>query len=78
LAKERLAAVQKRLAREKRRLRDVSAREKGIREGVVGRAVWNLADRGGLEPAVVDLIRAELRVHLTPAEASALVDTIFA
>jgi hypothetical protein len=31
-----------------------------------------------LEPAVVDLIRAELRVHLTPAEASALVDTIFA
>jgi hypothetical protein len=45
LAKERLAAVQKRLAREKRRLRDVSAREKGIREGVVGRAVWNLADR---------------------------------
>lgn len=78
LAKERLAAVQKKLAREKRRLRDVSAREKGIREGAVGRAVWKLAGRGGLEPAVVDQIRAELHVHLTPAEAAALVDTIFA
>jgi hypothetical protein len=77
LAEERLAAVQQKLAREKRRLREASAREKGIREGVVGRAVWKLVNEGGLEPAVVDLIRAELRGHLTPAEASALADTLF-
>ena len=78
LAKERLAAVQKKLAREKRRLRDVSVREKGIRERAVGRVVWKLAGRGGLEPAMVDLIRAELHVHLSPAEAAALTGTIFA
>ena len=77
LAKERLAAVQQKLAREKRRLRDASAREKGIREGAVGRAVWKLVNQGGLEPAVVDLIRAELHGHLSPAQACALVDTIF-
>jgi hypothetical protein len=78
LAKERLAATQKKLVREKRLLRDVSTREKGIRERAVGRAVWKLAGRGGLEPAMVDLIRAELHVHLSPAEAAALTGTIFA
>jgi hypothetical protein len=38
-AEERLAAARLQLAREKRRLRDASAREKGIREGEVGRIV---------------------------------------
>ena len=47
LAKERLAATQKKLVREKRLLRDVSTRENGIRERAVGRAVWKLAGRGG-------------------------------
>jgi hypothetical protein len=78
LAKERLAAAQQNLACKKRQLRDVSAREKGIREGAVGRALWRLADRGALQPAMVDLIRAELHVHLSAAEASALAATIFA
>jgi FixJ family two-component response regulator len=75
---ERLAALDQQRAQAKRRLREVSARERGIREGVVGRAVWKLADQGGLEPAVVALIRAELHRHLSAAQAGALADTIFA
>jgi hypothetical protein len=78
LARERLAATQKKLARDKRLLRDVSAREQGIREGAVGRAIWKLVNRDGLEPAMVDLIHAELHVHMSPAEAAALADNIFA
>lgn len=78
VAKDRLAATQKKLVREKRLLRDVSTREKGIRERAVGRAVWKLVGRSGLEPAIIDLIRAELHAHLLPAEAAALTGTIFA
>jgi hypothetical protein len=76
--KERLAVLDQQRAQAKRRLREVSAREQGIREGAVGRAVWKLADQGALEPAVVDLIRAELHRHLTAAQFGALADTIFA
>jgi hypothetical protein len=76
-AEERLAALRLQIAREKRRLRDASVREKGIREGVVGRAVWDLVEEGKLEQAVIDLIRDELRGRLNPAQAAALLDTIF-
>ena len=77
-AEQRLAATQEKLARDKRLLRDVSALEKGVRERAVGRAVWNLVGRGALEPAMIDLIRAQLHVHLSLAEAAALAGTVFA
>jgi hypothetical protein len=77
LAQERLAGARRQLAREKRRLRDASVREQGIRERAVGRIVWDLVEQGGLERAVIDLIRAELRGRLTPAQACAFCDTAF-
>jgi hypothetical protein len=76
-AEERLAAARRKLVREKRRLRDASAQEQGIREGAVGRMVWDLVEQGRLERAVIDLIRTELRGRLTPAQASAFRDSVF-
>jgi hypothetical protein len=73
---ERLEALRHKLTREKRRLREASAREQGIREGVLGRVVWKLVDNGSLEPAVVDLIRAELRACVSPAQAAAFLETV--
>jgi hypothetical protein len=76
-AKERLAATQLQLAQEKRRLRNASAREQGIREGEVGRVIWDLVAQGKLDHVVIDLIRTELRERLSDAQASAFQDTIF-
>ncbi|MCS3765280.1 MULTISPECIES: hypothetical protein [Bradyrhizobium] len=77
IAEERLAATRRQLAVGKRRLRDASVREQGIRDGEVGRAMWHLASQGRLADAVIELIRAELRGHLTPAQAAAFRGTVF-
>ncbi|MCK1520976.1 hypothetical protein [Bradyrhizobium sp. 17] len=77
IAEERLNAARRRLAIGRRQLRNASVREQGIRDGEVGRAVWHLIEQAELGDAVIDLIRAELRVHLTPAQAAAFRGTIF-
>ncbi|TFV48053.1 hypothetical protein [Bradyrhizobium niftali] len=76
-SEERLAALQAKLAQAKRMLHEASAREDAIRERVVGRAVWALVQKGGLDHAVIDLIRRELRGQLRPAQAGAFTDTVF-
>jgi hypothetical protein len=77
IAEERLAAARRQMALGKRRLRAASVREQGIRDGEVGRAVWHLASQGQLADAVIELIRAELRGHLSPAQAAAFRGTVF-
>jgi hypothetical protein len=77
IANERLKATRRQLVLGKRQLRRASVREQGIRDGEVGRAVWRLIGMAKLEARVIDLIRAELRDHLTPAQKVAFVGTIF-
>ena len=77
VAEERLAAARRQLVLGKRRLRDASVREQGIRDGEVGRAVWHLVEQGQFEDNVIDLIRAELRSHLSPVQVRAFRGTVF-
>ena len=77
IAEERVAAVRRQLALGKRRLRNASVREQGIRDGEVGRAVWRLIEQAELSDALIDLIRAELRGRLTPVQAAAFRGTVF-
>jgi len=74
---ERVAALRLKVAQEKRRLHEASAREQSIREGVVGRAVWALIQKDLLEQDVIDLIREELRGRLGPTQSAALSNTAF-
>jgi hypothetical protein len=76
-SERRLAALRLALVQEKRKLHEASAREQSIREGVVGRTVWDLLAQGKLEPSVVALIRDEVRAHLTPAQAGAFRNKAF-
>lgn len=76
-SEERLAALQAKLARAKRMLHQASAREEAIRERVVGRAVWALVERGGLDQSVIDIVRGELRGQLRPNQVAAFAGTIF-
>lgn len=77
LAEERLAAIRGQLALGKRRLRNASMREQGIRDGEVGRVVWHLIEQAALDDAIIDLIRVELRGRLTPAQVAAFRGTVF-
>jgi hypothetical protein len=76
-SEQRLAALRLALVQEKRKLHEASAREQGIREGVVGRAVWDLLEQGRLERSVAALIRDEVRARLTPAQAAAFRNKAF-
>lgn len=77
IANERLNASRRQLALGKRQLRRASVREQGIRDGEVGRAVWRLIEQAALDGRVIDLIRAELRGHLTPTQKVAFLGTVF-
>ncbi|MDA9524771.1 hypothetical protein XI06_31875 [Bradyrhizobium sp. CCBAU 11434] len=77
IIEERLKATRRRMAIGKRQLRKASVREQGIRDGEVGRAVWRLIEQAELGDAVIDLIRIELRSHLTPVQAAAFRGTCF-
>jgi|SRR5882672_8341130 len=74
---ERVAALRLKVAQEKRRLHEMSAREQSIREGVVGRVVWALIEKNLLEQQVIDLIREELRGSVGPKQSAALSNTVF-
>ncbi|MCK1293016.1 hypothetical protein [Bradyrhizobium sp. 30] len=76
-AEEGVEAARRRLARKMRELRDASVRERSIREGAVGRAVFDLVEKGQLETAVIDLIRAKVRECSGPAQVAAFAGTIF-
>lgn len=76
-SEQKLAALRLALVQERRRLQEASAREQGIREGTVGRAVWDLIQQGRLEPCAIALIRDEVRAALSPGRASAFIGTIF-
>jgi xanthine/CO dehydrogenase XdhC/CoxF family maturation factor len=77
ILEEEVKAARRRVALSMRELRRASVREQGIRHGEVGRALWRLIEQGQLEGRVIDLIRAELRGHLTPAQAVAFRGTVF-
>jgi hypothetical protein len=76
-SEQKLSALRLAVVQAKRQLREASAREQSIREGTVGRAVWDLIQQGRLEPSVIALIRDEVRAALSPTQAAAFVDTIF-
>ena len=76
-SEHKLAALRQALVQEKRKLHEAAAREQGLRDRTVGRAVWNLIQHGRLEPAMIALIRDEVRAHLSPARAAAFRNTIF-
>jgi hypothetical protein len=76
-SEEKLAAARLALVQAKRQLREASVRARSIREGVLGRAVWQLIEQGTLEPCAIALIQDAVRPFLTPARASAFVNTIF-
>jgi hypothetical protein len=76
-SEQKLAALRLALVQAKRQLHEASAREQSIREGTVGRAVWDLIEQGRLEPSVIALIRDEVRPALTPGRAAAFIGTVF-
>jgi hypothetical protein len=76
-SEQKLAALRLALVQEKRKLSEASARAQGIREGTVGRAVWDLIQQGRLEPSVIALIRDEVRAALSHSQAAAFIGTVF-
>jgi hypothetical protein len=73
----KLAELELKIARTKRRIRDESVREQSVREGTVGRAMMSLIEQGVLEPAALALVREEVHKVLTPARARAFIGTPF-
>ena len=76
-SEERVEALRLALVQEKRKLHQASVRERGIREGVVGRVMWDLLEQGRLEPSMAALIRDEVRARLTPAQVEAFRNKAF-
>jgi hypothetical protein len=75
----RQGALEKKIAIEKRRIRDHSRVRAAIRSRVLGEALFRLHDQGGLAESVVRDVKADLRARLDPrsAEWESLEDTGF-
>jgi hypothetical protein len=76
-SEQKVAALRLALVRAKRSYHEASVRERSIREGAVGRAVWRLIEQGRLEPSVMALIRDEVRLFLSPGRTAAFIGTEF-